>query len=97
MCSTFGLVMSDYDTFSKASGLFTHISDAHGITSWLDHVISSSFLERKILLENQQKLICKTILGQSPPGLNPPDKTPRLIPPEQNAPEDKTSRGKPLS
>ena len=37
MCSTFDLVISDYGTFGRTSGQFTHVSDAHGTTSWLDH------------------------------------------------------------
>ena len=42
MCSTFDLVISDYSTFGRTSGQLTHVSDAHGTTSWLDHVICSS-------------------------------------------------------
>ena len=50
MCSTFDLVISDYGTFGQTSGQFTHVSDAHGTTSWLNHGIVA--------------LICKTMLYQ---------------------------------
>ena len=49
MCSTFDLVISDYGTFGRTSGQFTHVSDAHGTTSWLDHVICSSDMQNNVV------------------------------------------------
>ena len=49
MCSTFDLVISDYGTFVRISGQFTHVSDAHGTTSWLDHVICSSDMQNNVV------------------------------------------------
>ena len=49
MCSTFDLVISDYGTFGRTSGQFTHISDAHGTTSWLDHVICCSDMQNNVV------------------------------------------------
>ena len=58
MCSTFDLVISDYGTFGQTSGQFTHVSDAHGTTSWLDHVICSSDMQNNVvsieILESHQ-------------------------------------------
>ena len=49
MCSTFDLVISDYGTFGRTSGQSTHVSDAHGTTSWLDHVICSSDMQNNVV------------------------------------------------
>ena len=49
MCSTFDLVISDYGTFRRTSGQFTHVSDAHGTTFWLDHVICSSDMQNNVV------------------------------------------------
>ena len=51
MCSTFDLVrcISDYSAFDRTSGQFTHVSDAHGTTSWLDHVICSSDMQNSVV------------------------------------------------
>ena len=39
LCSNLDLVVSDCDFYGRTSGMFTHVSNAHGSTSWLDHVI----------------------------------------------------------
>ena len=35
------LVISDFNYYSRNSGMFTHVSDVHGTTSWLDLVLCS--------------------------------------------------------
>ena len=47
MCDTLKLTISDYIIFGRFSGQFTHLSDAHNTTSWLDHVICSQDIQRK--------------------------------------------------
>ena len=32
-------VVSDCEYYGRTPGMFTHVSNAHGSTSWLDHVI----------------------------------------------------------
>ena len=49
MCDTLNLTISDYIIFGRFSGQFTHVSDAHNTTSWLDHVICSQDVQRKLM------------------------------------------------
>ena len=41
MCENTGLVISDYETFGRASNTHTYVSDSHNSNSWLDHFICS--------------------------------------------------------
>ena len=41
MCENTGLVISDYETFGRASITHTYVSDSHNSNSWLDHFICS--------------------------------------------------------
>ena len=34
--------------YGRTSGKFTHVSDAHGTTSWLDHVICSQDMQARL-------------------------------------------------
>ena len=45
-CDTLNLTISDYLIFGRFSGQFTHVSDAHNTTSWLDHVICSQDVQK---------------------------------------------------
>ena len=47
LCSNLDLVVSDCDFYGRTSGMFTHVSNAHGSTSWLDHVICSRDMQAK--------------------------------------------------
>ena len=49
MCDTLNLTISGYLIFGRFSGQFTHVSDAHNTTSWLDHVICSQDIKRKLV------------------------------------------------
>ena len=42
------LVVSDCDFYGRTSGMFTHVSNAHGSTSLLDHVICSRNMQAKL-------------------------------------------------
>ena len=48
LCSNLDLVVSDCDFYGRTSGMFTHVSNAHGSTSWLDHVICSRDMQAKL-------------------------------------------------
>ena len=48
LCSNFSLVISDYDYYSRTSGKFTHVSNAHGTTSSLDHVICCHNMQARL-------------------------------------------------
>ena len=52
MCKSHQLVVSDYAAFERDSGQYTYVSDAHCTTSWLDHVLCSQDLQRKLRLIN---------------------------------------------
>ena len=52
MCKSHQLVVSDYAAFGRDSGQYTYVSDAHCTTSWLDHVLCSQDLRRKLRLIN---------------------------------------------
>ena len=52
MCKSHQLVVSDYAAFGRDSGQYTYVSDAHCTTSWLDHVLCSQDLQRKLRLIN---------------------------------------------
>ena len=49
MCDTLDLFISDYKIFGHFSGQFTHVSDAPNNTSWLDHIICSHDVQRKLV------------------------------------------------
>ena len=49
LCDTLNLTISDYNTFGRFSGQFTHVSGAHNTTSWLDNVICSQDVQRKLV------------------------------------------------
>ena len=48
LCSNLSLVISDCDYYGRTSGKFTHVSNAHGTTSWLDHVICSHDMQARL-------------------------------------------------
>ena len=48
LCYNLSLVISDCNYYSRNSGMFTHVSDAHGTTSWLDHVLCSQDMQTKL-------------------------------------------------
>ena len=48
LCRNLDLVVSDCDFYSRTSGMFTHVRNAHGSTSWLDHVICSRDMQAKL-------------------------------------------------
>ena len=48
LCRNLSLVISDCDYYGRTSGKFTHVSDAHGTTSWLDHVICSHDMQARL-------------------------------------------------
>ena len=52
MCKPHQLVGSDYASFGRVSGQYTYVSDAHCTTSWIDHVLCSQDLQRKLRLIN---------------------------------------------
>ena len=52
MCKSHQLFVSDYATLGRDSGQYTYVSDAHCTTSWLDHVLCSQDLQRKLQLIN---------------------------------------------
>ena len=52
MCKSHQLVVSDFAAFGRDSGQYTFVSDAHCTTSWLDHVLGSHDLQRKLQLTN---------------------------------------------
>ena len=47
-CNNLSLVISDCIFYGRTSGKFTHVSDAHGTTSWLDHVICSQDMQARL-------------------------------------------------
>ena len=47
-CNNLSLVISDCMFYGRTSGKFTHVSDAHGTTSWLDHVICSQDMQARL-------------------------------------------------
>ena len=52
LCSNQDLVVSDCEFYGCTLGMFTHVSNAHGSTSLLDHVICSrDILQYLILLQ----------------------------------------------
>ena len=52
MCKSHQLVISDFAAFGRDSGQYTFVSEAHCTTSWLDHVLGSQDLQRKLQLTN---------------------------------------------
>ena len=48
LCSNVSLVISDCDYYGRTFGKFTHVSNAHGTTSWLDHVICSHNMQARL-------------------------------------------------
>ena len=48
LCNNLSLVISDCNYYGRNSGMFTHVSDAHGTTSWLDHVLCSQDMQTKL-------------------------------------------------
>ena len=48
LCNNLSLVISDCNYYDRNSGMFTHVSDAHGTTSWLDHVLCSQDMQTKL-------------------------------------------------
>ena len=48
LCSNLSLVISDCGYYGRTSGTFTHVSYAHGTTSWLDHVICSHDMQARL-------------------------------------------------
>ena len=46
MCDSLDILTSNYKTFRRFSGQFTHVNDAHNTTSWLDHIICSHDVQR---------------------------------------------------
>ena len=48
LCNNLDLVVSDCDFYGRSSGMFTHVINAHGLTSWLDHVICSLDMQAKL-------------------------------------------------
>ena len=48
LCSNLDLVVSECDFYGRTSGMFTHVSNAHGSTSWLDNVICSRDMQAKL-------------------------------------------------
>ena len=52
MCKSHQLFVSDYAALGRDSGQYTYVSDAHCTTSWLDHVLCSQDLQRKLQLIN---------------------------------------------
>ena len=49
MCDSLDILTSNYKTFRRFSGQFTHVSDVHNTTSWLDHIICSHDVQRKLV------------------------------------------------
>ena len=58
MCDSLNLLISDYLIFGRSSGQYTRVSDAHNTISWLDHIICSH--------DVQKKLVCINILDRLP-------------------------------
>ena len=58
MCDSLNLLISDYSIFGWSSGQYTRVSDAHNTTSWLNCIIFSH--------DVQKKLICINILNRLP-------------------------------
>ena len=56
MCDSLNLLISDYSIFGRSSGQYTRVSNAHNTTSWLDHIICSH--------DVQKKLVCIYILDR---------------------------------
>ena len=48
LCNNLSLVISDCNFYGRNSGMFTHVSDAHGNTSWLDNVVCSQDMQTKL-------------------------------------------------
>ena len=48
LCNILSLVISDCNYYDRNSGMFTHVSDAHGTTSWLDHILYSQDMQTKL-------------------------------------------------
>ena len=49
MCDSLDILTSNYKIFRRFSGQFTHVNDAHNTTSWLDHIICSHDVQRKLV------------------------------------------------
>ena len=58
MCDSLNLLISDYSIFGRSSGQYTRVSDAHNTTSWLDNILCSH--------DVQKKLVCINILDRLP-------------------------------
>ena len=48
LCINLDLVVSDCEFYGRTSGMLTHVSNAHGSTSWLDHVICIRDMQAKL-------------------------------------------------
>ena len=48
LCSNLSLLISDCNYYGRTSGKFTHVSNAHSTTSWLDHVICSHDMQARL-------------------------------------------------
>ena len=48
LCSNLDLLVSDCDFYGRTSGMFTHVSNAHGSNSWLDLIIWSRDMQAKL-------------------------------------------------
>ena len=49
LCDYIDLLIYDYNIFGRFSGQFTIVSNAHNTTSWLDHIICSHDVQRKLV------------------------------------------------
>ena len=47
-CHIYITIIMQYDYYGRTSGKFTHVSNAHGTTSWLDHVICSHDMQARL-------------------------------------------------
>ena len=48
MCKSHQLFVSDYAVLGRDSGQYTYVSDAHCTISWLDHMLCSQDIQRKL-------------------------------------------------
>ena len=48
LCNNLSLVLSNCNYYGCNAGMITHVSDAHGTTPWLDHVLCSQDMQTKL-------------------------------------------------
>ena len=48
LCINLNFVIFDCDYYGRTSRKFTHVSNVHGTTSWLDHVICSHDMQARL-------------------------------------------------